>query len=602
MLNPKPIYRTAQFWRRIVPGILFIIWLVFFWHEVYLCLVFFANGLQPPSDPIEAENTIRAFLALMLSAAAFGVYFLISIWFVSQFVLPVQTPAERRMIFERLVRYLSAAHGAAVFIREGQVVGSVAELQSSLPGVAFVDTKSAIVLERQPFISRPGGKVGRRGFFRNRVLQSVEDVVEGQHQPSNALARAAGPGLVFTHAGERIRGSVSLRNHLRVQLNTRSLTRDGFEVAAAIVAIFSLGEPPEVIRVGYAPAKPGDPEPFKPENLRAIRIDAKTGKIKNFVDELDLQDQREVHTFAQRAQPQPTPMATKRAGKNKQQHMPFLFDPERVFRAIYSDARRTQDDGVESWVDLPLRVAVEAFHNAIATVRYTDLYLPEESRDFPLIQTFRPNFSRVVRNQGVLSFQFVRRKNGQPFQAGDDWNEADLDIFPAQPLRSPKVLRDRGIRVIAASFSELLPTNPAVRQKLLNYWRSKRSREADLARVPYDVEEIKTRARARALAQRDIVFTLQKILEDSSITPETMAFQVMQALEQFAKDPATEQLLPQEALGMVNQLHDWIWGTRASQNLTADENFQPLFDRYPQLNSDSRAGPDSASEADEEDK
>ncbi len=583
MLNPKPIYRTAGFWRRVVPGVLVLLWIILFWRDLAVLYTFIANGAIPPIDPIQQFELVRAVLAIMLTFLGLGVYYTISLWLVSQFVLPVQTATERRLIYERIIRYLSSAHGAAVFIREGQIVGSMAELQSSLPGVAFVDTKSAIVLERQPFISQTGGRVGRHLPLSNRVLQSVENIVEGPQVSPNALARAAGPGLVFTSAGERIRGVVSLRQHVRAQPNVRSMTKDGFEVAATIVAIFSLGEPPEVIRVGYTLDNANDPDPYRPENIRAIQVDDKTKKISRFVEELDLPDQREVHNYAQRAQPAVFPQGARQAARSKVQNTPYLFDPDRVFRAIYSDARRTNDDGVESWVDLPLRVAIETYHNAIATVRYADLYMPENPNDFPMVQSFRPRISREVRNQGVLSYQFVRHKNGQPFLIGEVWNEADLEIYPVQPLRGSKVLRDRGIRLIVTSFAEISPVNPVIRQQLLDFWRSKHQREADLVRVHYDVEEIQIRAHARALAQRDIVMSLKGILENTSITSEAMAFQVMQALEQFAKDPATEQLLPHEALGMMNNLHNWIWGTTQNQNLASDPNLQVLLARYPVL-------------------
>jgi hypothetical protein len=363
--------------------------------------------------------------------------------------------------------------------------------------------------------------------------------------------------LVFTTGGERIRGMVSLRRQARIQPNVTTLSRDGFEVSATVVTIFSLGEPPEVVRVGYAPAAPDDPNPFRPENLRAIQVDEKTNTIQGFRDELDLADQREVHLFAQRTNPAPRP----RRGRERrlQPRSPYHFDPERVFKAVYSDARRISDDSVENWLDMPLRVAVETFHNMLASVRYTDLYMPKDPKAFPLFQEFRPQFGRAVRNQGVLSFQLILRKDDLPLAVGQTWEENDLEIFPVQPLRSTKVLRDRGIRVIAATFSELKPVKPEVRQQLLDYWRARRDHQADLTRAPYDYQEIMVQARARALAQRDIVESLHKVLEDTSITSETMAVQVLQALESFAKDPATETLLPGETLSMLSNLHEWLW-------------------------------------------
>lgn len=558
MLVSKPVYRTSRFWRSAVPGGLFLLWLAFFWRELALFIDFFAQGLVLPFDPFLAADYRRSTLVILVSFFAFVIYFFVYLWLVSQFLLPVQKPSERRRIFERLTRYLSAAHGPAVFIREGQAVGTKAELLSSLPGVAFVDVKSAIVLENQSFVSYAGGVV-RRQPTSEELLKGVQELVEGEEKDYTQLsmARAAGPGLVFTSIGERIRGMVSLRRQTRIQPNVTTLSRDGFEVSATVVTIFTLGESPEVIRVGYAPESADDPNPFRPENLRAILIDEKTNTILGFREELDLADQREVHLYAQRANPSIRPV--RRRERRLQPRSPYIFDPERVFKAVYSDARRTNDDSVENWLDMPLRVAVETFHNMIASERYSDLYMPKDPKAFPLFQDFRPRFSRAVRNQGVLSFQLVLRKDDQPLAVGQIWEENDLEIFPVQSLRGAKVLRDRGIRVIAATFSELKPVKPEVRQQLLDYWRARRDHQADLTRAPYDYQEVMVRARARALAQREIVESLHKILEDTSITSETMAVQVLQALEGFAKDPATEKLLPGETLTMMSNLQNWLW-------------------------------------------
>lgn len=555
MLNPTPVYRTPRFWRRFTAGLLILLWIASFYQEIWLVITYLAGGAVPPVDPMQNARLNRAFLIFSISFYATLIYFLISLWLASQFVLPVRTRLERRLIFERLLRYMFGLHGPAVFIREGKIIGTASELKKSLPGVAFVDPKSAIVLEPQTFLSEEGGSVSSAQSFINQFLILLEKLLRGSQSNLQSQTRAAGPGLVFTGAGERIRGVVSLRQHIRVQPNVRATTLDGFEVAATVVAIFTLGEPPEVVRVGYCVDSASDPNPFRPENIRTIQVSG--GQIRSFSSELDLQDQREVHVFALRAIPETTPgLISARPGQRTE---PFLFDKERVFRAIYSDARRPVDDSVESWFDLPLRVAIEAYNNMISRWRYSDLYTPDDPEKFPLNSEFRPQLGRTVRNQGVLAFQFVRRKDGRPFVRGEAWNEAELDIFPQQNFRSSKVLRDRGIRMTAASVSEISPVNPMVRQQLLDFWRSERLREADIARAFYDGEEIRVRAIARVMAQKDIVNSLSQIMEDGSITSEAMAFKVLQSIEQFAKDPATEKLLPHEAISMLTNMHDWVW-------------------------------------------
>jgi len=565
MLNPTPVYRTPSFWRRTVPAVLFLFWLVLFSRELSLVFEFILNAGQFPAAGAPEAEYRYAIIAVFVSILAFISYHYASTLLVSQFVLPVRHPRDRRLVYERFLRYLSGTHGPAVFVREGVPVGTATELQSSLPGVAFVDANSAIVLERQPFAARSEAdiQVNPNQEILNQAVSGVRQAVEGQpasRKASRALARAVGPGIVFTRRGERIKGVVNLRNYVNVVVNVPATTRDGFQVQSVVIAIFSLGMPPDVIRIGFA-ADPSDPEPIRPENLRGIRV--VDGKIKGFIDELDAADQQEAFIYAVRARPDPVPAPPLRQARARVVNPIYAFDPERIFRAVYADARRVDDQGViqvETWQDLSTRVASEVFKNMLAAERYTDLYMPDDPKEFPLWDTFRPNFTRTVRNQGVLSFQFVRRKDGQPFSIGQPWSENDLDILPVQPLRGSKVLRDRGIRIITATFSEITPINGAVREKLLDFWRARQQRDADLTRAPYDYKQIRIATVARAMAQREIIASLRDILEDTSIPRGAVALRFLQAMQSLAKDPQTERILPQETLQLIDKFQTWFWG------------------------------------------
>lgn len=562
MLTPQPVYRTSNFWRRVIPAVLFLLWLASFSREIRLAFDFFMNGGTYPATGLPESEYRYAILVLLISLIAFIAYFYASVLFVSQFVLPVKLPKHRQLVYERLLRYLSGTHGPAVFIREGSIVGSFAELQSSLPGVAFVDANSGIVLERQPFAARSETDVqvnpGQEAI--DQAVTGVVQAVEGTapvRQSKNALARAVGPGIVFTQRGERIKGVVNLRNHSKIAPNVPATTRDGFQVQGTVVAIFSLGSPPDVVRVGFC-AHSDDPDPFQPENLRGIKV--VEGRITGFTDELDEADQQEAYIYAMRARPAPVPMQALRQIRSGPANPIYSFDPDRIFRAVYADARRVDNDQVESWQELPTRVASEIFKTMLAAERYTDLYMPDDSQSFPLWQTFRPKFGRTVRNQGVLSFQFVRSKDGQPFSIGQEWNEDDLEFLPTQPLRGTKVLRDRGIRLITATFSEISPINDMARDNLLDFWRAKQKRDADLKLAPYDYESIRTSTVARALAHREIIASLRDILEDSSMPREAVALRFLQAMQSLAKDPDTERILPAETVKMIDNFQSWFWG------------------------------------------
>jgi hypothetical protein len=344
-----------------------------------------------------------------------------------------------------------------------------------------------------------------------------------------------------------------------LSLKVLATTRDGFQVQGNVVTIFSLGLPPDVVRIGFC-AEPNDPDPFRPDNLCAIQVT--NGKITGFVNELDEADQQEAYVYAMRARPAPVPPPPTRQVRARFVNPIYTFDPDRIFRAVYADARRVDNDQVERWQELPTRVASEIFKTMLAAERYADLYAPEESRSFPFLNKFQPQFARSVRNQGVLSFQFVRRMDGQPFMVSQDWRENELDIFPVQPLRGSKVLRDRGIRMTTASCSELHPVNDAVREKLLDFWRAKQERDADLKRAPYDYKKIRIATLARVQAQHEIIASLRDILEDTTIPRGAVALRFLQAMQSLAKDPTTERILPQETIQLLDRFQSWFWGNQ----------------------------------------
>jgi hypothetical protein len=532
-----------------IPLILTVIWFAFFTPEISLTLLWiFDPGLlvQREVDSIHLREAIGF---TILALVTYPLFLVISLWMASQFLLPVKLPSERLKVFKRLFLFLTGGHGPAVFIKEGEIKGSLEELQSSRPGVAFVDLTSAIVLERQPYVSAVGGSVSPSE--RRRRARAQPGNLAQSVQLETAMIRTAGPGIVFTEAGEKIRGVVSLRRQLRLQTEVRSITLDGFEVTAPIITIFTLGEPAEVLRLGYFGENPRD--------IQVILLDEAQEFVRGGRSELDEDDQLEVHRYYLHH----TRFHEEDIGEYGTEvpstpvYSPYLFDPERVFKAVYADAYKTNDDSVEKWLDLPTKVAVEIFHNLISKYRYADLYQPKDPQNFPFNEVFKPEFGRRVRNQGVLAFQLILRKDQQPFAAGQAWDTDQLEILPARYFNTSKVLRDRGIQVITATLPELRPVNPAVRHQLLNYWRAQWQRETDLNLAPYDYQEMKVRAAARVQAQKDIVKSLAEVVKDNSITPEIAVTRLFQALETFAKEPSTRKLLASDTLNMLNKLQTW---------------------------------------------
>ena len=291
MLNRPPIYRQAGFWLVLIPIVLIAVWFYLFSAELIYTYTWWVNpeAFTARVDFSQSELN-RSIAVIVLSLTAFPVYLVFSLWTVSQFVLPVTQPTDRLNVFIRLLLFLTGRHGPAVFIREGILRGTPEEVQSSRPGVVFVDLNSALVLEGQSFIADTGGRVTAQER-RRRAHRGLET---GSDQPApmqSGMVRVAGPGIVFTEAGERIRGVVSLRRQFRIQLNTHSITRDGFEVSAHIVAIFSLGEPEEVLRLGYFGERPDD--------IRSLQVDEGRKLLRGSRDELEHADKLEVHRFYQ---------------------------------------------------------------------------------------------------------------------------------------------------------------------------------------------------------------------------------------------------------------------------------------------------------------
>jgi uncharacterized protein YhhL (DUF1145 family) len=191
-----------------------------FWHIVLLALDipfnYIISGVMLVLD---------VFLAIMLRDQL--------IYFFSQFVLPIQNPKDRRDLAARVSNFETGRRGPALFVKNGRVITHEGEQDKRGAGVILLDTASALVL---------------------RTDTEIRDTV--------------GPGIKFTHDDEYIAGSVDLRTQWqfigplasdqtllasvppktdknlqnRAQ-QTAGLTRDGFELSAAISIKFGIKRP-----------------------------------------------------------------------------------------------------------------------------------------------------------------------------------------------------------------------------------------------------------------------------------------------------------------------------------------------------------------------
>ena len=163
--------------------------------------------------------------------------FLATLVLCAQFVLPVESLEDRWSAIQRLVGHVLGERGPVTYIREGKAIQAHGEDRRRGPGVFLVDHASAVVL-----------------------------------RTDTSFTRAAGPGVVFSRAGERLAEAVDLRRQERSlgpeepasngkdrqrTMTSTAVTRDGINVSARIGVTFMIDpghrrEP----REGRDPEKP----------------------------------------------------------------------------------------------------------------------------------------------------------------------------------------------------------------------------------------------------------------------------------------------------------------------------------------------------------
>ncbi len=528
----KRFYERPDFWPRIMGGTFLLIFVVAFHSEIFLVLrlmfAFFQLILNRPVNP-PSSDTPKALMILGVNIIAYlGVYFIILKW-VSLFVLPTQTPHERQQVYERLTQYIFKLHRPAVFVKNGELITrKEEELENELgrgwfASLAFVDLASAIVLESR---SHPA-----------MINLSKPAASLAGHRPP---IRALGPGIGFLRPGERIRGSVDLRKQFRSIKNVRGFTSDGIELETNVNVIFALGQSPEVMTVIDT----------KENGLRVLTVDRETGRISAISDRIDTGDEREIFTNVQNQKPsRSNAMAFEQFSGNRP---PFTFDEDHVIAAVISQPRNTRDGKLEKWTDLPAQVAVSVLLDELSRVSYDDLYsLDRSERECYLYDQFKPEFKRKMIDLGILSYQFIQRKDSRIPSEGDLFNAGEYIIWDVSELHNPKPIRDRGIKMIEVNFSDFKPVDTTIPEQRFDNWRSKWQKKTELTNAEVDLEIMRKMNHARAHAQREIIYNLSQIFKLPGYTQDAMAIRIFQALESVAANPATNRLLPRDTLDML---------------------------------------------------
>ena len=523
--------------RLIIGGTVFVLALLFvisFGHELLDFLSIFVGS---PGGLTETrwESTVKLGYQLLEFLVFFGFWVVLVS---QQALLPVATARERlRVAFQFLV-FILGQHGQAVFVKDGRVLSTKADNRDG-PGVAVVDFNSAIVLEER--LPPPGIGSGFDSLM-HRLMWTL-GLADRAESP-----RVMGPGIVFMRPRERIKTAVDLRRQFRVVKEVTGYTRNGIEVSANVWSIFTIGQEPDVVQVSY------DGE-HRPENLRVLSFERLPDghlRLISMSDELDRLDRQEIHHFFHvleytHAVKPYTPLPESSA-------LP-VFNRDRVFAAAYAEARG-EDENPRPWTELPTRLAASIFREIISQVSYDDLYQPGSILPLPL-NRYKARLRQTMRNNGLLSFRLVFLASGEPFSVRRVYREADLIVSEVRPLMNSKILRDRGIKVIASGFGDITPVSEAVYRHRLESWRAPWQRDAEIISAARELEASRIRARARALAQQDLVAHLKQIYQTTS-HQEVLAVRLMQAFDRVASDPQTRQLLPGNTLDLMKHAHQLL--------------------------------------------
>jgi hypothetical protein len=560
--------RNPGCWLTLVKGIFLLVGLYLFRYEIGLLwrLILAVPDLlldQPVTNLPPADDLLTQLLFIAFNLVGVLLFSLLIIYLVAGAALPVRSPAEQWQAMRRFTRFVTGRRPPLLLIRDGQWVRDQSQKQKPGGAAAIVDLDSAIVLERHASAGRSS---------RKPVAGMPPD--GSTLEPLTADGPVRGPGLTFLRGNQKLRGVVSLRRQVRANPGILGYTSDGIEVKTNVVVVFTLGQPASNVKVAYlgAPAF---------ENLRVLNLDPETKKIRSISDELDDADKQDIHRNAWEYLAVPQPNALLEPPESSQEHPPFQIDVQRIFAAVYSQARHATESKLDDWTSLPALVATEIFRNMISRVGYDSLYLPDDPVGFPLQTDFKPAFARKVRYQGVMSYQFVHRLDGQSPAEGQRVDNRQFRIAPVRDLRASKVLRDRGIKVLHAGFSELMPTDPKIRQQRLDNWRARWQKEADLIKADLDLEAVRIKNHARAEKQREMINALSLIIHTSTYPEEALTLRVFQALEDIASEPSTRQLLPVDTIQVLKSLHLWLQSGEQARPAMLEGKFSSPADESP---------------------
>lgn len=192
--------------------------------------------------------------AIWLDLALFYWGLLFWMFFLAQFVAPVNTSLQRVMIFWRLWGYFLGRHGPAIFIQNGQVRERANERKRRGPGLMILDTASAAMLRTDVRFTRPVGPGLAFTTFdiRTGTTEYVATAFDLRKQSS-----FIGPQMTEATFNPQQENETpeNYRERQRRRTQTSGLTRDGIEAVPSMVVVYQLDTRPGEggTRYGYNP-------------------------------------------------------------------------------------------------------------------------------------------------------------------------------------------------------------------------------------------------------------------------------------------------------------------------------------------------------------
>jgi len=550
-----PIIVSAFFYDKVWVGIKGL----FLFGFNFLKFVFFVILRKPDAQNVWSD----AFSSLNISVlfVFFGVIFyillyLLSLFVVSQFVLPVTDLLERKKAYERLLLYARGKHGPAIFVKGGVNISRDHELESSKPGVALVDLSSAVVLVQHDdikFMSLPSEDEWVAAH--SKSAKNKKGKAAPVYEPKEPEAK--GPGVVFTEKGQKIDDVVDLRKQTRTTDFLEVYTRNGIKVKSKVTVVFSLSDAPEKVFVGYVGGK-------NLTDLKILKISQSDTEltIKGGVS-VDVDDAIDILRAS-------LPLFDEVPSNS---FVPYAFDSDRVLRAVFNQAR-DRDGKLIPWHRAPLEAAADIFRKMMSDVPYDRFFSGDllnltrreeveekDKNDKNSVQAFlaglKEDFALKVKARGLMTFQFIEHLNGEPFSFTQT---VSLDFLRRQtPVTLTRekfnFFRHMGIVVKNASFGDVQASSPEIQKRMLEAWKAKMEREISTSNAAYELEAIRVRNRSRALAQEEMTHLLSGIFQSTPHFDEALALRILQALETSVAD---SEMSSSDLHEILKNIHDWL--------------------------------------------